>query len=77
MQNLDAECVSLSIQLAQGGRAPAPEATPLRLSRALEGRVADVEGPADVRHWLQLIGHAQEQEWMDLRTVSGAGWWRC
>lgn len=69
VQHLDPECLSLSLHLAQGGRPPSAEATPLRLSRALEQRVADVEGPGDVRHWLQLIGHGEEAEWMDLGTV--------
>lgn len=72
MQHLEEECVGLSFHLAQGGRAPSPEGTPLRLSRALEARVADVEGPADVRHWLQVIGHGEEHEWIDLGTVRTA-----
>lgn len=71
MQHLEPECLSLSLHLAQGARPPAADATPLRLSRALEHRVADVEGPADVRHWLQLIGHGEEHEWIDLGTVGG------
>lgn len=71
VQHLEEECVGLSFHLAQGGRAPSPEGTPLRLSRALEARVADVEGPADVRHWLQVIGHGEEHEWIDLGTVKG------
>lgn len=25
----------------------------------------------DVRHWLQLIGHGEEGEWVDLSTVKG------
>lgn len=25
----------------------------------------------DVRHWLQLIGHGEEGEWIDLGTVRG------
>lgn len=69
VQHLEAECLGLTFHLAQGGRAPSPEATPLRLSRALEQRVADVEGPGDVRHWLQTIGHGEEHEWIDLGTV--------
>ncbi|KAL4452346.1 hypothetical protein ABPG75_008008 [Micractinium tetrahymenae] len=71
VQHLEAECIGLSFHLAQGGRAPSPEGTPLRLSRALEARVAEVEGPADVRHWLQVIGHGEEHEWIDLGTVKG------
>ena len=71
-QHLGPECVSLSLHLHQGQRAPSPEGTPLRLSRALEQRVADVEGPGDVRHWLQLIGHGEEHEWIDLGTVGAA-----
>ena len=27
--------------------------------------------PQDVRHWLQLIGHGEEGEWIDLGTVRG------
>ena len=71
MQQLDEQCVGLAFHLGQGGRPPAADATPLRLSRALEQRVADAEGPADVRHWLQLIGHGEELEWIDLATVAG------
>lgn len=73
MQHLDDECVGLTLHLHQGVRPPAADATPLRLSRALEQRVADVEGPKDVRHWLQLIGHGEEHEWIDLGTVGGWG----
>ena len=72
-QHLEAESVALGIHLHQGLRPPSPEATPLRLSRALEQRVADVEGPGEVRHWLQLIGHGEEHEWIDLGTVGRAG----
>lgn len=61
--------MGLAFHLAQGGRAPSAEGTVLRLSRALEARVADVEGAADVRHWLQVIGHGEEHEWFDLGTV--------
>ncbi|KAL4450030.1 hypothetical protein ABPG77_010699 [Micractinium sp. CCAP 211/92] len=64
-------CVGLAFHLAQGGRAPSAEGTALRLSRALEARVADVEGAAEVRHWLQVIGHGEEHEWFDLGTVKG------
>ncbi|KAI7844155.1 hypothetical protein COHA_002290 [Chlorella ohadii] len=71
VQHLEPECLSLSLHLAQGARPPVADATPLRLSRALEQRVADVEGPGDVRHWLQLIGHGEEHEWIDLGTVKG------
>jgi hypothetical protein len=70
---LEAECVSLSCHLGQGARPPSPEGTQLRLSRALEQRVADVEGPNDVRHWLQLIGHGEEYEWINLGTVRQGG----
>lgn len=82
VQHLEPECLSLSLHLSQGARPPATEATPLRVSRALEQRVADVEGPADVRHWLQLIGHGEEHEWIDLGTVGGwptqwVGGWVC
>ncbi len=76
VQHLEPECLSLSLHLAQGARPPVADATPLRLSRALEQRVADVEGPGDVRHWLQLIGHGEEHEWIDLGTVRGwVCWW--
>ncbi len=27
--------------------------------------------PQDVRHWLQLVGHGEEGEWIDLGTVRG------
>ncbi|GAB4818813.1 hypothetical protein N2152v2_005859 [Parachlorella kessleri] len=70
-QHLEAENVSLCFQLQQGARAPARDSAELRLSRHIEERVADFEGVQDVRHWLQLIGHGEEGEWIDLGTVRG------
>lgn len=42
-----------------------------RVSRVLEERVAAAEGVQAVRHWLQLIGHGEEYEWINLGTVAG------
>jgi len=71
IQDLEAENVSLRIILHPGSRAPAQDAAPLRLSRALEERVAAVSGPAKVRRWLQLIGAGKEADFIDLGSVEG------
>ena len=71
VQHLEAESLSLTFRLHQGSRPPTAAAAPLRLSRTVEERVADLEGLADVRHWMQLIGRGEEHEWIDLGTVKG------
>ena len=55
-QQLEATSVSLTFHMAMGLRSRPPPCIPLQLSRHLECRVADVEGVANVRHWLHLIG---------------------
>lgn len=55
-QQLEAMNVSLTFHMAMGLRPRPPACIPLQLSRHLECRLADVEGVANVRHWLQLIG---------------------
>jgi len=71
-QFLEAEDAALSITMAQGAtRPPAPDAAALRVSRALEERVAEFEGPSEVRRWLQLIGHGDEYSAIDIGTVKG------
>jgi hypothetical protein len=71
-QFLEAEDAALSITMAQGTtRPPAPDAAALRVSRALEERVADFEGPSEVRRWLQLIGHGDEYSAIAIGTVKG------
>lgn len=55
-QQLEAMNVSLTFHMAMGLRPRPPACIPLQLSRHLECRVADVEGVANVRHWLHLIG---------------------
>lgn len=55
-QQLEAMNVSLTFHMAMGLRPRPPACIPLQLSRHLECRLADVEGVANVRHWLHLIG---------------------
>lgn len=57
-QQLEAMNISLTFHLGMGWRARPPACIPLQLSRHLECRVANVEGVAHVRHWLQLLGTA-------------------
>ena len=57
-QCLEQENISLNVHMSMGLRAHPPACIPLQLSRHLEGRVAELEGVADVRHWLRLIGMA-------------------
>ena len=71
VQLLEPENACLAFHLHQGSRAPAPASVLPRLSRVLEERVAVAEGVQDVRHWLQLIGHGEEYEWINLGTVAG------
>lgn len=69
--DLEAENVTLRVKVHPGTRAPAADASPLRLSRTLEERVAAVEGPGGVRRWLRLVGAGREVETLDLGTVEG------
>lgn len=55
-QQLETMNVSLTFHMAMGLRPRPPACIPLQLSRHLECRLADMEGVANVRHWLQLIG---------------------
>lgn len=55
-QQLEAMNVSLTFHMAMGLWPRPPACIPLQLSRHLECRLADAEGVANVRHWLQLIG---------------------
>jgi hypothetical protein len=71
VQELEAENVALRFALHPGTRPPAADAAPLRLSRALEERVAAAEGAARVRRWLCLIARGGEGELLDLGTVAG------
>ncbi|KAK9868843.1 hypothetical protein WJX84_005438 [Apatococcus fuscideae] len=70
-QLLDGTNTALWINLAPGLRPRDPIAIPLQVSRLLEERVAAAEGVPNVRHWLQLIGHGDEEHWVDLKTVVG------
>jgi hypothetical protein len=71
VQDLDPENICLKIEVHQGSRVPAKDAAPLRLSRALEERVATVEGIRGVKRWLSLIGSGKEWRAVDLGTVAG------
>ena len=41
------------------------------MSRDLERRVGETEGAENIKHWLQIIGRAEESDWIDLGTVRG------
>lgn len=69
--DLEDENIFLRMTLSSGKRAPDSQATLLRLSRAIEERVADVVGVADVKHWLRRIASGQETKYIDLSTVKG------
>lgn len=55
-QQLEESNISLTFHMGLGLRPRPPACIPLQLSRHLESRVAEVEGVANVRHWLRLIG---------------------
>ncbi len=55
-QHLEESNINLMFHMGAGVRARPPACAPLQLSRHLEARVADLEGVANVRHWLRLIG---------------------
>lgn len=69
--DVEDENVCLRVTLSSGKRAPAAQATLLRLSRAIEERVGDVVGVADVKRWLSRIASGQESKYVDLSTVKG------
>eukprot|EP00889_Picochlorum_renovo_P003397 jgi/Picre1/30427/NNA_005791.t1 len=69
--DLEDENISLRMTLSSGKRAPDAQATLLRLSRAIEERVADVVGVSDVKLWLRRIASGQETKYIDLSTVKG------
>ncbi|KAL3143189.1 hypothetical protein ABBQ38_002046 [Trebouxia sp. C0009 RCD-2024] len=70
-QQLETVNINLTFHMGMGLRARPPACIPLQLSRHLECRLANVEGVANVRHWLQLIGYCDEQDWIELSTVKG------
>lgn len=72
VQFLEKEDVALSIEVCQGSsQPPGRDSIPLRVSRAIEERVAEFEGIGGVRRWLQLIGKGEEHAAIDLSTVKG------
>lgn len=60
MQDLDVGTTSLVFELGQGMRLQSREAMWLAISRLIEERVAQLQGVADLRHWLLLIGQASQ-----------------
>jgi len=52
-------------------RPPARDATLLRVSRALEDRVAQTVGVSDVKRWLRIISKGSAAKFLDLSTVKG------
>jgi hypothetical protein len=70
-QDLDTEVVALQVAISQGRRIRSEEAIPLQVSRLLEERTAEVESMRDAHHWLSVIAHGEESEWIDTATVRG------
>ena len=70
-QDLDKEVISLHVEISQGRRVRSEDAVPLQVSRLLEERVAELESIRDSHHWLSVVAHGQENEWIDTATVKG------
>lgn len=68
---LCAEHVALEISVAAGQRVRSDESLEILVSRDLERRVGEVVGAGNIKHWLQIIGSAEETDWIDLGTVRG------
>lgn len=71
IHDLENENVSLQVPLKSHMRAPAADSTLLRVSRALEERVADVVGVSEVKRWFSIISSGNETKHVDLNTVKG------
>lgn len=71
VHDLEKENVSLHVPLGSHQRAPAADSTLLRVSRALEERVADVVGVPEVKRWFRIIASGTETRHIDLNTVRG------
>jgi len=61
----------LEISVAAGQRVRSDESLEILVSRDLERRVGEVVGAGNIKHWLQIIGSAEETDWIDLGTVRG------
>lgn len=70
-QDLSAENSVLEFNISQGQRTQSEAAVPLKISRLLEERVAALESVREAQHWLSLIAHGEESEWIDTGTVRG------
>ncbi|UPR02111.1 JmjC domain-containing protein [Chloropicon primus] len=70
-QDLDEEVVALDVSVSQGKRTRHRAAIPLQISRLLEERVSELESIRDAHHWLSVIAHGEESEWIDTSTVKG------
>ncbi len=65
------EHIALEISVAAGQRVRSDESLEILVSRDLERRVGETEGAENIKHWLQIIGRAEESDWIDLGTVRG------
>ena len=63
------EHIALEISVAAGQRVRSDESLEILVSRDLERRVGETEGAENIKHWLQIIGRAEESDWIDLGTV--------
>jgi len=68
---LCSEHVALEILVTGGQRVRSAESLEILMSRDLERRVGEIVGEGNIKHWLQIIGSAEETEWIDLGTVRG------
>lgn len=71
IHDLENENTSLNVPLGSRQRAPAADSILLRVSRALEERVADVVGVSEVKRWFRIIASGSETKYIDLNTVKG------
>ena len=70
-QDLEAESATLRFIMHPGTRPPSKVGAPLRISRVVEDRVSQVEGPSAAKRWLMHIGKGTEGNKLDLGTVQG------
>jgi hypothetical protein len=74
-QELEGEGVAARLTLGAGARPPPPRAAGPRVARALEERVAAVEGPRGARRWLLAVARGAEgaapAPGLDLATLAG------
>ena len=64
-------CTSSTRPPSVSRRPPAMDASLVRVSRALEDRVAQTVGVTDVKRWLRIISKNIEAKFLDLSTVKG------